>query len=306
MGDQIQKTYQTDGRGTFTLKLERSDIRLDTHDQSCVHVALSHQGDCDGDLEEDRLVSESQSDNDINMEVRLKKDIKHRLKNMVKPWRLICQIHLPAAYQIDLNTSAGNIIVSDLEGPITCITAGGNIKTGAIAKSVSVKTSGGNLVVAEAGAAVVAKTSGGNISIGDAEGTVSATTSGGNIRVGRAKNSVLAHTSGGNIHLQDVGGSTEAISSGGDLHAQISRQPADHCTLETSGGSVTARIVEGLSLDVDARTHGGKVSCEFDLKTSDKRNSLRGELGEGGPALRLRTSGGDICIHRGAETGEQR
>lgn len=304
MGDQIQKTYQADGPGKLTLKLERSDISIDTHDEPYLHVAISRIGDGGDTLEDDVIVTESQTDNDISLVMRLKEETKRRLENMMTPWRFSCRIRLPANYQIDLNTSGGNISVPDLEGPVTCITAGGNIKTGAIAKSVSVRTSGGNLVVAEGGAAVSAKTSGGNIDIGDAEGTVSATTSGGNISVGRANQSVLAHTSGGNIHLQGVGGTTEAISSGGNVHAQISRQPADHCTLETSGGSITARIAEGLSFDVDARAHGGQISCEFDLETSDKRDSLRGGLGQGGPALRLRTSGGDIRIYRGSETGK--
>ena len=89
MGDQIQKTYQADGPGKLTLKLERSDISIDTHDEPYLHVAISRIGDGGDTLEDDVIVTESQTDNDISLVMRLKEETKRRLENMMTPILLV-------------------------------------------------------------------------------------------------------------------------------------------------------------------------------------------------------------------------
>jgi hypothetical protein len=207
-------------------------------------------------------------------------------------------IRVPAHYNVDVKTSGGGIDLADMGGTVEAKTSGGGIKTGRLAGAATLKTSGGSIRVGGAEATLVAHTSGGSIDIGDTTGSVEAKTSGGSITLARMGGPVMARTSGGGIRVEDAMGSIDASTSGGSITARLSRQPQGNSRLATSGGSVTVSLAGGLNLELDAHSSGGGVHSDVPMMVqgSQDDDSVRGRIGNGGPKLVLRSSGGGIRV----------
>ncbi|MDO6695812.1 hypothetical protein Q4574_21125 [Aliiglaciecola sp. 3_MG-2023] len=78
----------------------------------------------------------------------------------------------------------------------------------------------------------------------------------------------------------------------------MTKQPNKDAELSTSGGSITAYLLDTLAIDIDASTSGGRVRSEFDVDGRVKKQSIRGEINGGGPTLELHTSGGSVSIKK--------
>ena len=193
-------------------------------------------------------------------------------------------VTVPERQELNLRTSGGNIRVDGIEGTLAAHTSGGSIRAGRIEGAADLDTSGGKVQALHVAGPARAKTSGGSIRLGTVLGPVEARTSGGSVEVAAAHGAIQAKTSGGSIR------------------AAFAAQPEGPSSLRTSGGSITVRLAEGLAFEVNARTSGGSVSTDFPVQTTvqgkQRNNRLAGRLGDGGPELALRTSGGSIRLRR--------
>lgn len=129
---------------------------------------------------------------------------------------------------------------------------------------------------------IEAGTTNGSVALEDAAGELAADTTNGSIRVSRFAGPIEAETTNGNIRLEDV-------TFEGDVSA------------ETTNGSITLAIASPETLDADltARTTNGSVSVDFPITLRDlsrSRRRVEGRIGEGGPAISLRTTNGSIKL----------
>src|SRR5882724_51531 len=108
------------------------------------------------------------------------------------------EVNIPKKFDVDLNTSGGDIILDDLQGEAVAHTSSGAIKLANITGRVEARDSGGNISI-EAADSVTARTSSGMIHIRQAAGKVEASNSGGDIRIESAGSDIVAETSSGKI-----------------------------------------------------------------------------------------------------------
>lgn len=193
-----------------------------------------------------------------------------------------------------LNTSGGNISVSDLSGEQDINTSGGNVRINSINGGVSASTSGGNVSAEGCSGKLHLSTSGGNINVSNTKPELYARTSGGNIRLTKVEGPVDVSTSGGSITLNEIQGSVKAKTSGGNINADI-EQLSDRLELRTSGGSINATIPSGLGMDLDIS--GEKVNVPLSNFTgTSKKDIIRGQMNGGGISVQMSTSGGSVTI----------
>lgn len=202
------------------------------------------------------------------------------------PVQVDFEVVVPARYSVDLRTSGGGIEVSDLEGTALARTSGGSIELGRITGKVE------------------AETSGGSISLAGCEADARMDTSGGSIRSGKIAGRAEIHTSGGSITLDGIGGGAlSAHTSGGNVTATFTSAPASDCSLSTSGGNVHVRVPPGAGFELDAATSGGSVQVDGVTITLSHgalgKSRVTGRVGSGGPALKLRSSGGNVRLTAG-------
>jgi len=279
--DTVQKSFKVAPGGKLFLDSASGSIEVWADGNDLVRVAVDREFRGATDAEAARDLQQQQIDfrqdgNDVYIEARRPGD-PFSWGNRL---RLRYRITVPEKYNLDLKTGGGSINVNDIDG------------------TVSARTSGGSLNFGQVKGSVTAHTSGGSITLQGGSGPMEVNTSGGSIRIGKVYGPVHAHTSGGSISVEEVQGQIQASTSGGSVHATITRQPEGDCELSTSGGSIHAQVSRNLDLNISARTSGGRVKTDLPITVQGEvgRNRLEGRMNQGGPQLRLHTSGGSISI----------
>ena len=226
-------------------------------------------------------------------------------------------IAVPAEYNLDVHTEAGDIETSDVGGLATLVTQGGNIRTGRLGLDVAVRnvsrnggaanglsknisklhTEGGHVQVADVLGDLNVFTGGGHINVGNVSGDATLRsggghiragqiagradlgTDGGNITVGRAGSFVNVRTGGGQIDFGEVHGSVRAQTGGGGIRVMYVAGPME---VESSGGSICLTRVAGA---VQAATADGTITAwispETGAETIAQAGGVVNGIGEG-------------------------
>jgi hypothetical protein len=123
------------------------------------------------------------------------------------------------------------------------------------------------------------------------------TTVNGGIEAKGLKGPVDAVTVNGGIEISTTG-AAEARTVNGGITATVGKMDGD-LEFETTNGGIEITLPAKPNLDLDARTANGTVNTDLPVTVSGKvkRNHLRGQIGSGGPHLRLSTVNGDIDLN---------
>ena len=294
----IVRTFSIAPSGELVVQAERAKVEVRGGSDQ-VRVSLRRGNDDAAAIEDDYEIGFEQTADRLVVTAMPRR--RFRLWD-AKP--LAISVEAPSGFGADIDTNAGSVRVAEIAGPLQARTAGGSVRIDDVPGVVQARTSGGSIRHAGTSASVDANTSGGSIAIGHVQGAVFARTSGGRIAIEQA-GPVTARTSGGSIAIGQARGAVQAKTSGGSIDASLAVQPQDDSELRTSGGSITIRLVPDIALDIDASSSGGNVRVEDGLAL-DGGHLQRGEpwkdvqatLNGGGPALRLRTSGGSIRLRQ--------
>lgn len=189
------------------------------------------------------------------------------------------EINVPGAFNIELKTSGGDVVVKNIEGKLNLKTSGGDIYTKNTSGEIYGATSGGDIVLVNFTGNAEVATSGGDIKANASEGNLYASTSGGDIDLKASEGEVVAKTSGGDIvlHYQGENYGIKLVTSGGDIDVVL---PPD------------------FSADVNIRSSGGDLVTNFGKNKMSKisKSKLEGKFNDGGKPLVCKTSGGDIRV----------
>ena len=188
-------------------------------------------------------------------------------------------ISIPANYNVEISTEAGDIQTSDIGGRVLLQTEGGNVTTGRITfRGVQVATDppvakiesqGGHIRVQDVSGDLDAFTAGGHIMVGNIAGNAKLHTGGGHIRAGKIKGTARLETDGGNITVGEAGAYVAVRTGGGqidfgEVHGSVHAQ--------TGGGGIRVISVAG---PMEVETSGGSI-CLTRI-----RNTVRAETGDG-------------------------
>ena len=186
-------------------------------------------------------------------------------------------VHAPAGSYVNGSTSGGSVTARNFSNNVNLRTSGGSVTAEAIRGNVDLRTSGGS------------------INLSAIEGTINGRTSGGSIRAEGLDGTADLRTSGGSIRLDGVRGAISARTSGGSIQADLTEFNED-LDLRTSGGSITVNMpsVDNFEMDLS----GNRVNVELrNFTGSSERDRVEGRVGNGGPMLAARTSGGSVNVN---------
>jgi hypothetical protein len=228
--------------------------------------------------------------------------------------------------EIQAETGGGNVDISNAGGNVHLETGGGNVDMGSIKGKVTASTGGGNMRLVSASDEAVIETGGGSIHVQDCGGTLKVTTGGGDIDLGTLNSGAQIETGGGSIHLSGAKGFVHVESGSG--HIQLDGVPGANVEtgagaivakfiqsageqhdskLETSAGDITVYLAAGIHVTIDAAievSNGHTISSDFpEVRVSNEggpwgTKRAEGSVNGGGPVLKIRTTSGDIVIHR--------
>ncbi len=241
------------------------------------------------------------------------------------------QVNVPQRLRsVVLNTQAGNLDVSDLDGSVRLATGAGKVSAHRVKGEVVIDTAGGLASLGDIGGLVrvdsagggisadvlhggaVLQTAGGDIFVQSVAGAIRAFTAGGGIRIRDAGSAVIATTVGGPIEIVSARGTVTARNSGGPIQVGSSKgavcesesgtirlndiSGAVH--VETLAGSVIAQLLPGRALlDSFIGTARGDITV---LLPANTKLTLRAESGRPGeraitsdfPGIAIHADGG--------------
>lgn len=283
----VQKSFTIEPGGTLKVDTQGGDITVRPGRGNEVIVVARQKIRAKRDAEADELLKNlqleiSQSGNDVSASAKYAKSSAGMIFGSWPPVKVSFEVTVPARIDTVLKTSGGDVVLGDLVGAMQINTSGGDIEIGRINGSVK------------------ASTSGGDIELREATGETRLDSSGGDIDVDRVVGATKITTNGGDIEVDAVEGSLNAHTSGGDVSVRISGALAADCSLGTSGGDIEVTVDKSAGFQLDASTGGGKVKASGLAIAIERgaigKSQLKGAVNNGGPTLKLRTSGGDIEI----------
>jgi len=160
------------------------------------------------------------------------------------------------------------------------------------------------IVSVPASSDIAAKSGDGSIDIERVTGRVQLRSGDGSIRGRMLGGDIEANTGDGSIRLDGKLTSVRVHTGDGSvtIHADSGSTPGADWDIVTGDGSVTIEVPDGFGAELDAHTGDGGIHMR-DLTLTNVtgnigKNNLRGRLGEGGRAVRVRTGDGSITLKR--------
>lgn len=192
------------------------------------------------------------------------------------------------------NISISFVVYAPEFSSIAGSTSGGSVSAENFSNIVSLRTSGGSVNLTNLAGEIDARTSGGSINIENVSGTISGRTSGGSVSANNVEGVADLRTSGGGIRLENISAKISARTSGGSIRADFVTLE-DDADLRTSGGSIRIDIRNASDFNLDLS--GNRVNTELRNFTGEfERDHIEGRIGNGGPLLTARTSGGSVNL----------
>jgi len=216
-------------------------------------------------------------------------------------------IHVPAAFNADLQTAGGDVSANDLTGAVKAETSGGDLNFARIHGPINAETSGGDIAVTACEGTLDVETSGGRIEATGGSGSLRARTSGGAVTVASFAGDARVESSGGRLRLAKIAGKLSGETSGGAIDAILSTPVAGDVRLETSAGAIRVLAPANAALTLDAETGSGDVTSNFPIASRRaSRDSLKGTINGGGRLVHLRSGAGSIgIVSADKETAQQ-
>ncbi len=184
---------------------------------------------------------------------------------------------------VDLDSGSGRIDVEDIVGDLSVDTGSGSVTVAGVVGEVSIDTGSGSVdVEGVRGPVLTVDTGSGSVDVMDVEADV--------VEVDTGSGSVqLARVAAPNIVVDTGSGSV-------DLHVLSA---VDRIVVDTGSGGVTLRLPDGTSAEVEADSGSGGIDVDFPIQVvSQRRNYLRGVMGDGRGRIEIDTGSGRIRVIR--------
>lgn len=166
---------------------------------------------------------------------------------------------------------------------------------------VSVETADGSVAVERLNGSLDLRTLDGAVRGVDLAGSLRVSTGDGSVRLESVSGAVDVKTLDGSIAVSGRPNALKLLSSDGSVVVRISEglsMVADW-EIETYDGGIELHLPPKFSAVLDARTEDGRVMSDLPLTeegAEQSRREIRGRLGEGGFAIKIRTGDGRISV----------
>lgn len=204
-----------------------------------------------------------------------------------------------AAKKVIAHSKSGNITVTGAKGPVRAESGYGSITVDGAA-AVDVETRSGNVAIKGATGAVRAKSGYGQLVVRQAPAGATLETASGNIEVRAAKGAVKLTSNYGQIDAEVVRAAVTAWTRSGNVQIR-GRLSAGESTVHSGYGTITLTLPADSRFRLDARTKYGRVTTDFRLRSSGKKeaNHLAGEVGEDPKVvLKVTADSGNIEVRK--------
>ena len=283
-----------------------------------IEVYVRQNNNKGNDLSKNEIQKRLDEDYNLNISVddgKLTATAKPKERNMnwKKALSISFRVFTPVNVTTDLQTSGGNIDLSNVTGKQRFGTSGGNLRINNVSEDIKGRTSGGNIHVTNCkdeidlqtsggnieanncGGNINLETSGGSLKLSDLKGKIKAHTSGGNVGGEAISGELISHTSGGNIGLKRLSCSLETSTSGGNIDVSI-KELGKYITINNSGGNIDLQMPGNKGVDLKLAANKIKTGTLTNFNGKSDDDEINGTLNGGGIPVSVRAGSGRINL----------
>ncbi|HYP54294.1 MAG TPA: DUF4097 family beta strand repeat-containing protein [Pyrinomonadaceae bacterium] len=146
-------------------------------------------------------------------------------------------------------------------------------------------------------------TASGDVKVSGVTGDVRVSTASGRIEVRDVRGDVRVGAASGDVLVSGIDGSVSAETASGNVEAELTRfEGSPVMNFSAASGNVRVRLASHLGASVSLSSAGGEITTDFPVEVRTDPNSghrsARGDIGGGGPRLRLSTASGAVSLNR--------
>ena len=273
--------------GTPELRVQTNDARIEVTSWQRSQIAVRVVTEGWRIADDEVRVTETQAGDQVGLEVHIPQLDWRMLHNQKRSVRI--EVSVPAKARLDLRTADGGVSIESVEGAVHVRTGDGSTHADNLRGDVRLSSGDGRIEVRRLAGTVRLSTGDGAISVRDVDGDVELSTGDGHIEAIGMQAALRANTNDGQLDVEGRFNRLELRSGDGSVRATVgdgSRMEADW-RLSSGDGSITLRLPEAFSAELDARTGDGRVTLDFPVKVSGvlSRSRIQGTLHDGGPRL---------------------
>ncbi|HMQ33012.1 MAG TPA: DUF4097 family beta strand repeat-containing protein [Chloroflexaceae bacterium] len=206
------------------------------------------------------------------------------------------RIALPEGAAVEASVVSGDIAVAEVSGDLTLGTVSGDLEARATSGRLVVTTTSGDLDVRDHRGPIAAESVSGDVRLaGDLEDARVKTVSG-DVRLDGATGRAEITSISGDLTVAGAGlAALTAETTSGEIEAVLGLAEGATGRIGSISGDVQVRLLEPVSLRLDVTTTSGDLSTNL-AGLDEERRSLRGTVGDGGAALTVSTTSGDVVV----------
>jgi DUF4097 and DUF4098 domain-containing protein YvlB len=187
------------------------------------------------------------------------------------------KIFVPKFMSSEIKTSAGDIMLSGMEGQHMIKTGNGKIIAKNIQGKLGVYSASGNIRISNSSGTLYAQTEAGKLSVADSQGEIRLKTNAGNVSAQQISGSLLAKTGSGNMDADFI-----AVSTG--------------ISLETNSGNIRLRVPASFGYNLNLSGTRVRMADQEMISGSRKKNEITGTINGGGATINLSTKSGEVTL----------
>ncbi|MEK9502071.1 DUF4097 family beta strand repeat-containing protein [Gaopeijia maritima] len=182
---------------------------------------------------------------------------------------------------VELDIGSGAVEVADVQGDVSVDTGSGGVQVSGVQGELMVDTGSGSITIdGVRGPALSVDTGSGRVDVSDVEAEV-----------------VEVDTGSGSVDLLRVSAADVMVDTGsGAVEVEV-LTAVDRVEIDTGSGSITLRVPSGVNAEIEADSGSGGVDLDIPMQLrTQRRNYIRGTLGDGRGRITLDTGSGRIRV----------
>lgn len=202
---------------------------------------------------------------------------------------------------VDIKSRNDRVAVEDVTGAATIANEFGSVEVRRVGGSLNVKHRNGSVEIEDIKGDTKLSNEFGSIDAKNIQGSFAVDSRMTSVDVVHVESNVRIENEFNYVKLEDVKGAVQVDNRNGSVELRYVQPPRNNIRVNSRFGDVRVVLPSGSSFSVDARTRFASVSTDFDeLNRRDEpdRNTLMGQVGSGGPEIRIENQNGSIHIEK--------
>lgn len=222
-----------------------------------------------------------------------------RLPANVKSAAVNYEIQLPTAMQVETRTGNGSVAISGLGGAVRAQAGNGELKFTNLLGRLDVKGGNGQITARNVAGPVEITNGNGEVQCVHT-GTLKAHTGNGTLEAAEIAGDVTLRGGNGEIKCREINGniSLEGQTGAARITQSLVLEKVRRIDAHKSTGEIVLTLNPAQPFTLEARCGTGSIDSDFPIRIEGRGASKRagGQIGQGGPQIRLQTSTGSIRI----------